>query len=73
MTQQELFEADKCFVWVLDKIRVDKIPFRSVLFGSTLERWFNDKMLIVTTTFTTEPNYEYIGQENSNGCKILCD
>lgn len=64
MTQQELFEADKCFIWVLDKIKVAKIPFRSVLFGSTLERWLDDEMLIVTTTFTTHPNYKYISQKD---------
>ena len=64
MTEKELVEADKCFVWVLDKIRVENIHFRSVLFGLTLKNWLNNEMIIVTTSFTTHPNFEYITPAN---------
>ena len=56
---QALLEADKCFQWVCDWIRIDKVPPRSVLFGSTLGNWLNNKMKIVIVGNPPNGNYEH--------------
>lgn len=65
MSSQVLLEADKCFIWVCDMIRVDKIPPRSVLFGSTLENWLSGKMKIVITGNPPNGNYEQVSDKQA--------
>ena len=64
MTDQDLVEADACFQHVCDMIRLDEIPPRQVLFGSTLRLWLlgrvrgGPRMQIVITGHP--PNSSYL-------------
>lgn len=60
-TDKQLFEIDRCFQYVLERIKADGVHPRTVLFGSTVDRWFRSsrgcRMKIVITG--TPPNGIY--------------
>ena len=45
MTNQELFEANRCFKTVCEMMSQYDISYQSVLFGSTLQTWLDDRQL----------------------------
>jgi len=64
LSPQQLLEIDRCFNWVSERIRIDKIPHQKVLFGSTVHNWFLEKdgivkaAKIVIAGFPPDDNYE---------------
>lgn len=47
---QQILEADRCFQYVCERIAHDGVHPRKVLFGSTLENWFEGNMKVVAVT-----------------------
>lgn len=60
LTDHQLVEIDKCFVWTLENITADKIPFRKVLFGSTVSNWMKGEMSIVIADNPPNSNYRRV-------------
>ncbi len=64
LTPQQLFEIDRCFNWVSERIRLDNVPHQKVLFGSTVYNWFKAikgeaiEAKIVIAGFPPNNNYE---------------
>jgi hypothetical protein len=66
LSDQELVQADACFQYVCDMIRLHKIPPRHILFGSTLARWLSGKSVIVASSIPRSA----AGSANFEVCRI---
>ena len=61
MNDKELFEAQKCFQFVCENCRIDKVDPRSVLFGTTLMTWLDGSMKIAVVGEPVSSQYARIG------------
>lgn len=60
LTSAQLMEIDRCFNWVSECIRIDKIPHQKVLFGSTVHNYLQGIHRIVCTGVPLNGNYQTV-------------
>ena len=66
MTNQELFEAQRCFQHVCESIRIDGVSPRVVLFGTTLHDWLADDMKITIAGEPPNQSYKRLVLQSNN-------